>query len=101
MNESDLPRVAQIVRQEMENALRLSVKFPVKMKVGTSWDTSPNTQLPSLHDYNKTFLFDAIHFVLYFIHTIIVPVFELIFRLSVQCVGFHSKQLAFLCGCTN
>ena len=37
VNESDLPRVAQIVRQEMENALRLSVKFPVKMKVGTSW----------------------------------------------------------------
>ena len=33
----DLPHVAEIVQQHMENALQLSVRFPVKMKAGTSW----------------------------------------------------------------
>lgn len=33
----DLPRVAEIVQYHMENALQLSVKFPVKVKTGTSW----------------------------------------------------------------
>lgn len=37
--ENDLEEVARIVQQEMENALELSVKFPVKMKVGNSWGT--------------------------------------------------------------
>lgn len=33
----DLPRVAEMVQYHMENALPLSVKFPVKVKTGTSW----------------------------------------------------------------
>ena len=37
VGESDLSHVARIVKQEMESALRLTVRFPVKMKVGTSW----------------------------------------------------------------
>ena len=32
-----LEEVAKIVRQEMEEALKLSVKFPVKMKAGLRW----------------------------------------------------------------
>ena len=35
--ETDLHIVARILRQEMENALKLSVKFPVKLKAGHSW----------------------------------------------------------------
>lgn len=35
--ERNLGQVAAIVQQEMENALKLSVKFPVKLKVGPSW----------------------------------------------------------------
>ena len=35
--ETDLDEVASIVRHEMENALELSVKFPVKLKSGHSW----------------------------------------------------------------
>ncbi len=35
--EGDMRGVARIVKHEMENALEMSVKFPVKVKVGTSW----------------------------------------------------------------
>ena len=35
--EADLREVAEIVKYEMENALEMSVKFPVKVKVGRSW----------------------------------------------------------------
>lgn len=35
--ERDLPRVAEVVQYQMENALQLSVKFPVKMQTGSSW----------------------------------------------------------------
>ena len=35
--ERDLPRVAEIVQYQMENALQLSVKFPVKVQTGPSW----------------------------------------------------------------
>jgi DNA polymerase I-like protein with 3'-5' exonuclease and polymerase domains len=35
--EDDMRRVARIVKHEMERALEMSVKFPVKVKVGTSW----------------------------------------------------------------
>ena len=35
--EKDLPRVAEIVQYQMENSLQLSVKFPVKVQVGSSW----------------------------------------------------------------
>lgn len=35
--EQDLQEVAGIVRHEMENALQLSVRFPVKVKAGYSW----------------------------------------------------------------
>lgn len=35
--ETDLDEVARIVRHEMENALELSVRFPVKLKAGYSW----------------------------------------------------------------
>ena len=37
VRERDLPRVAEIVQYQMENALQLSVKFPVKMQTGSSW----------------------------------------------------------------
>ena len=40
--ETNLKDVAEIVQQEMENALELSVKFPVKMKVGCSWGKLEN-----------------------------------------------------------
>ena len=35
--ENDVKEVAKIVKHEMENALEMSVRFPVKVKVGTSW----------------------------------------------------------------
>ena len=44
--ERDLPRVAEIVQHQMENALKLSVKFPVKVKTGASWG--------SLREYPST-----------------------------------------------
>lgn len=34
---TDLKQVAEIVRHEMETAVKLSVLFPVKLKVGSSW----------------------------------------------------------------
>lgn len=37
VRERDLEGVAKIVQHEMENALELSVKFPVKIKTGSSW----------------------------------------------------------------
>ena len=48
VRERDLPRVAAIVQQEMENALQLSVRFPVKMKVGSSWGNLANYTPPVL-----------------------------------------------------
>ena len=49
VSSEDLPRVAEIVQQRMENALQLSVRFPVKMKAGTSWgkleDYTPHPKL--------------------------------------------------------
>ncbi|XP_016055399.1 PREDICTED: DNA polymerase theta [Miniopterus natalensis] len=35
--EEDVVRVAQIVKNEMENAVKLSVKLTVKVKIGASW----------------------------------------------------------------
>lgn len=35
--ETDFEEVARIVRHEMENALKLSVRFPIKLKAGYSW----------------------------------------------------------------
>lgn len=37
VREGDLKEVAEIIEHEMESALELSVKFPVKMKAGPSW----------------------------------------------------------------
>ena len=37
--EQDLSKVVGIVKKEMENAMKLSVKIPVKMKTGKSWGT--------------------------------------------------------------
>lgn len=37
--EEDLNRVAAIVKKEMENAMKLSVVLPVKLKAGPSWGT--------------------------------------------------------------
>ena len=37
--EQDFSKVVEIVRDEMENAMQLSVKTPVKMKSGKSWGT--------------------------------------------------------------
>ena len=46
VREKHLPDVAGIVQQEMENALQLSVRFPVKMKVGPSWGNLVNYTPP-------------------------------------------------------
>ena len=46
VRERDLPCMAGIVQQEMENALQLSVRFPVKMKVGSSWGNLVNYKPP-------------------------------------------------------
>ena len=35
--EDDVKEVAKIVKHEMENALEMSVRFPVKVKIGPSW----------------------------------------------------------------
>ena len=40
--ERNLKEVVEIVKYEMENALELSVKFPVKIKVGCSWGKLEN-----------------------------------------------------------
>ena len=37
VREGDLKEVTEIIKHEMENALELSVKFPVKLKTGPSW----------------------------------------------------------------
>lgn len=37
--EDDLEKVVGVVQEEMENAMKLSVKIPVKIKVGKSWGT--------------------------------------------------------------
>ena len=37
VSERDLPQVAMVVKEGMENAMKMSVKFPVKIKVGCSW----------------------------------------------------------------
>lgn len=37
VSQSELRKVAQIVRTEMESAMKLSVVLPVKMKAGSSW----------------------------------------------------------------
>ena len=37
VHESQLVNVARVVQREMESALSLTVKFPVKLKVGKSW----------------------------------------------------------------
>jgi DNA polymerase theta len=37
--EEDLDRVAAIVKKEMENAIKLSVVLPIKLKAGPSWGT--------------------------------------------------------------
>ena len=37
VHEGDIEPVASIVRQEMENAMKLSSIMPVKIKVGPSW----------------------------------------------------------------
>ena len=47
--ERDLPRVAEIVQYQMENALQLSVRFPVKMQVGSSWGNLKPYTHPSSH----------------------------------------------------
>ena len=41
----DLLQVAEIIQFEMENAIKLSVPTPVKMKIGPSWG-----QLTALKD---------------------------------------------------
>ncbi len=35
--DNDIPQVAKIVKNGMENAMKLTVKFPVKINVGLSW----------------------------------------------------------------
>lgn len=35
--EKDLEKVAQIVKDNMENAMEFSVKLPVKINIGPTW----------------------------------------------------------------
>lgn len=42
---SDLMKVASIVKQNMENAMNLSVPFPVKIKIGSSWGDLTEIQM--------------------------------------------------------
>lgn len=37
MAEEDVVQVAQIVKNEMESAIKLSVKLRVKVRIGASW----------------------------------------------------------------
>ena len=37
VNEQDIQQVAQIVKDNMESAMMLSVRLPVKVKVGPTW----------------------------------------------------------------
>ncbi len=46
--ETDLDQVTGIVQHEMENALRLSVQFPVKVKVGPSWGRLEDCKMPTV-----------------------------------------------------
>ncbi|XP_063208405.1 DNA polymerase theta isoform X1 [Chroicocephalus ridibundus] len=43
--EDDVIQVAQIVKHEMENAIKLSVKLNVKMKIGPSWGALQDLEL--------------------------------------------------------
>lgn len=45
VSQSDLRKVAQIVKTEMESAMRLSVILPVKMKAGPSWGNMAEFEL--------------------------------------------------------
>ena len=42
---SDLKQVAEIVQQEMETAVKLSILLPVKLKVGSSWGSMSSFEL--------------------------------------------------------
>lgn len=37
VNKKDVKEVASIIKDSMENAMKLPVKMPVKVKVGPSW----------------------------------------------------------------
>jgi DNA polymerase theta len=37
VNADDMPEVCKIVKQNMESAMKLAVKLPVKLKAGPSW----------------------------------------------------------------
>lgn len=37
VHQADFKQVAHIIKENMENALTLSVKLPVKLKAGPSW----------------------------------------------------------------
>ena len=42
---TDLKEVAKIVKEGMENAMKLSVHFPVSVKIGPSWGEMCNMQV--------------------------------------------------------
>ena len=45
VTERDQQAVAAIIKQEMENAMQLKVKLPVKVKLGYTWATLQDIEL--------------------------------------------------------
>lgn len=45
ISEEDVLEIANIIKYEMENAMKLSVRMPVKVKTGTSWGRLDDLEL--------------------------------------------------------
>lgn len=45
VSQSDFTEVAGIIKENMENAMKLSVKLPVKLKAGPSWGSMQDINL--------------------------------------------------------
>ena len=46
VNSQDLKSVARLIKEEMENAILLKVKLPVKLKVGKKWGEMTDFEIP-------------------------------------------------------
>ena len=47
VNSQDLKSVTKLIKEEMENALILKVKLPVKLKVGKRWGEMADYEINS------------------------------------------------------
>jgi DNA polymerase theta len=45
VNEQDVQKVAQLVKDNMESAMMLNVRLPVKVKVGPTWGSMQDMEL--------------------------------------------------------